>query len=229
VDSCVTIKLKVYLVKRLNIISKGDIMQYVLMLFDRYGIFMVFVLIALEYACFPLPSEIVLPFMGYMVNINAYNLVGVIIMSIIMGYLGSIICYVIGYYGGSKIYNKLYNKFPSWRKGLDSSHQFFYKYGNLSVMIGRVIPMCRTYVSFFAGIFKQSLFKYSLYSIIGITIWNVLLIFSGYFLASKWAAVENYYRNYKVIFFLLIIVFITSFFAYKMYKKRKRTKTINGD
>ena len=134
------------------------------MMFDKYGLLMLFVLVFFEYSCFPLPSEVVLPFLGHMCNNNFYSLTGVILLSIIMGYLGCLVCYLIGYYGGGKIYNVIYDKFPSWRKGLDSSHKFFYKYGNISVMIGRIIPMCRTYVSFFSGIFKQSLFKYSLYS-----------------------------------------------------------------
>jgi membrane protein DedA with SNARE-associated domain len=150
-------------------------------------------------------------------------------MSVIFGYIGSIFCYLVGYYGGSKLYNKIYNKMPKWRKGLDSSYNFFYKYGNLSVMIGRIIPMCRTYVSLFAGLFKQSLFKYSFYSLIGITIWNTILIMLGYYLSDKWSAVGKYYSKYKLIFLIIIIGAIFIFFSFKMYKKFKKTKTINGD
>ena len=64
-------------------------------------------------------------------------------------------------------------------------------------MVGRVIPMCRTYVSFFAGIFKQSLFKYSSYSIVGITIWNTILIFMGNYFASNLNVIEKYYSKYS--------------------------------
>lgn len=201
-------------------------MGFILALFDKFGLFMVFMLVMLEYACFPIPSEIILPFMGYVAKMNCYDLFGVIIMSVLMGCLGSLICYLIGYYGGSKIFNKIYNRFPSWQKGLDNSYKFFNKYGNLSVMVGRVIPMCRTYVSFFAGVFKQSLFKYFLYSIIGVVVWNTMLIVLGYYLTSNWLVVSKYYNDYK--FFLIggIIVFIVAFFV---YKKVKKTKTINGD
>ena len=203
-------------------------MKFIMMIASKYGVFMMFVLIALEYSCFPLPSEIVLPFLGYITNKNIYNIYGVILMSTIMGYLGCIICYLVGYYGGSIIYNKIYNKIPSWRKGLDGSYNFFYKYGNISVLIGRVIPMFRTYVSFFAGLFKQSLLKYSLYSILGITIWNTFLILSGYYLASKWFVVEQYYNKYK-IFFIFLIILLIIFFVFKLHKNKKKTKTINGD
>ena len=203
-------------------------MDFIFLLFDKYGLLIVFLLVVLEYACFPFPSEILLPFMGYMVNKGAYSLIWSIVISVILGCLGSLLCYLLGYYGGSKIYNKIYNKVPSWRKGLDGTHRFFYKYGNLSVMVGRIIPMFRTYVSFFAGVFRQSLFKYFLYSIIGITIWNSLLISLGYYLSSNWIVVEKYYRNYKYIF-ILTVIFIVIIFVYKMYKKMKNTKNINGD
>ncbi len=203
-------------------------MDFIFLLFDKFGLLIILLFVILEYACFPFPSEILLPFMGYVVNMCSYSLIGTIIISVILGYFGSLICYLVGYYGGSKIYNKIYNKIPSWRKGLDETHRFFYKYGNLSVVVGRVIPMFRTYVSFFAGIFKQSLLKYSLYSIIGISIWNSILICLGYYLSNNWMVVEKYYRNYKYIF-LLIISLVVAVFVYKMYKKIKNTKNINGD
>ena len=82
-------------------------MGFILALFDKFGLFMVFMLVMLEYACFPIPSEIILPFMGYVAKMNCYDLFGVIIMSVLMGCLGSLICYLIGYYGGSKIFNKI--------------------------------------------------------------------------------------------------------------------------
>ena len=89
--------------------------------------------------------------------------------------------------------------------------------------------MCRTYVSFFAGIFKQSLFKYCFYSLLGIAGWNTLLIVLGYCLASRWFVIEKYYKNYKFVFIALILLLLIIFLICKMYKKRKKTKTINGD
>jgi membrane protein DedA with SNARE-associated domain len=204
-------------------------MQVVLSLFNKYGILVLFILVLLEYACLPLPSEILLPFLGYVADSNDYNLLAVISLSIIIGYLGSLICYFVGYYGGSVVFNKIYNKFPSWKKGLDATYNFFYKNGNLSVMIGRVIPLFRTYVSFFAGMFKQSLFRYSFYSILGISIWNFALIGGGYLLASNWNVISENYKSYKYALFLILLIIIFSFFAYKMYKKRIKTKNINGD
>lgn len=201
-------------------------MGFIMSFFYKWGIFAVFLLVALEYACFPLPSEIILPFTGFLANERGYSLVGVIIFSTVMGYIGCLFCYVVGYYGGGYLYSKLYKKMKKWRKGLDSANYFFEKYGNLSVLGGRILPLCRTYISFFAGMFKQGLFKYSLYSIIGILVWNSFLISMGYYLADKWGLVSKYLEKYKIAFFLVLFILLICFFV---YKNKKNAKTINGD
>lgn len=204
-------------------------MNIILNLFNTNGLIAVFILVGLEYACFPLPSEFILPFLGSIASINGYSIVGVIILSVIFSYFGCLICYLIGYYGGTYLYNKIYNKFIKWQKGLDLASSKFNKYGNVSVLVCRLIPLCRTYISFFAGIFKQNLFKYSLYSIAGIAVWNTVLISLGYTLANKWEIIDGYYNKYKFILLFLFIIVACVFLFSKVYKKRKIDKNINGD
>lgn len=196
-------------------------MEFILSIFSKWGLVAVFIFILLEYACFPIPSEIVLPFSGFIASSSNYNIVGVILLSVIMGYIGCLICYLIGYYGGNYIYNKIYNKFPKWRKGLKSAEIKFNKYGNISVFVCRLIPLCRTYISFFAGIFKQSLLKYSFYSVLGILFWNIILISFGYFLGDNWTLVSGYYDRYKFIFIGMIALLLVLFFVYKKIKREK--------
>lgn len=198
-------------------------------LFNKWGLFSVFILIALEYACFPLPSELILPFAGFITSINQYSIIGVIILSTISGYVGCLICYLVGYYGGNYLYNIIYNKKKKWRRGLDNASVKFRKYGCLSVFICRLIPLCRTYISFFAGTFKQGLFKYSLYSVLGILIWNSFLIVLGHILMNNWKIVSNYYNKYKLFILVFVLLFLLFVLLYKMYKKKKLTETINGD
>ena len=201
-------------------------MNFILSIFSKWGLFAMFILILLEYACFPIPSEVVLPFAGFISSSKGYSLVGVILLSVITGYIGCLICYLIGYYGGNYIYNKIYTKFPKWQKGLDSAENKFKKYGNVSVFACRLLPLCRTYISFFAGIFKQSLFKYSIYSIFGILLWNIILISLGYFLGNNWNLASNYYDKYKIVLFAVLLVFIVFFLVYRIIKKVKNS---NGD
>lgn len=204
-------------------------MAMVLDLFNKGGLVAVLIFIGLEYTCFPIPSEFILPFVGSIAAIKGYSVVGIILLSVIVSYMGCLICYLIGFYGGAFLYNKIYNKFTRWQKGLDVANNNFIKYGNISVLICRLVPLCRTYISFFAGIFKQNLFKYSFYSILGISIWNTCLIMFGFVFVDKWELISGYYDRYKII---LIILFSFVFFFilnYKMHKRKKKDKTINGD
>lgn len=204
-------------------------MDFIVNLFNKWGLIIFFILVMLEYACFPLPSEALLPFLGFMINVNEYSVFGTIILSTIMGFIGCLLCYLIGYYGGNIFYSKIYNKFKKVRKGVDYGKEKFDKYGNVSVVICRVIPLCRTYISFLSGLYKQNLFTYSLLSILGILIWNSILIILGYFLADKWGLVSLYYSKYKLIFIILILFLIAGFLLYKLYKKKNLRKNINGD
>lgn len=204
-------------------------MKFIINLFDKWGLIIFFILIMLEYACFPLPSEALLPFLGFIVRRNSYSIIGTLILSVIMGYIGCLFCYLIGYYGGNFFYKKIYNKYKGVKKGLDYGEEKFKKYGNASVMMCRIVPVCRTYISFLAGLYKQSLFNYSFFSIVGILGWNSLLIILGYVLADKWGLVSEFYSKYKLLFCILVILFILIFLIHKLYKKSKKRKTINGD
>lgn len=204
-------------------------MNFIINLFNKWGLIIFFILVMLEYACFPLPSEALLPFLGFMIKVNDYSAVGAIVLSTIMGFIGCLLCYLVGYYGGNAFYNKIYNKFKNVKKGVDYGKEKFDKYGNVSVMICRVIPLCRTYISFLSGLYKQSLFTYSLFSVLGILIWNSILIILGYFLADKWGLVAICYNKYKLVFIIIILFLIAGFLLYKLYKKKKMRKNINGD
>lgn len=204
-------------------------MNFIINLFNKCGLIIFFILVMLEYACFPLPSEVLLPFLGFMINVNEYSVFWTIILSTIMGFIGCLLCYLIGYYGGNVFYNKMYNKFKNVKKGVDYGKEKFEKYGNISVMICRIIPLCRTYISFLSGLYKQNLFTYSLFSVFGILVWNSILIISGYFLADKWGLVAFYYSKYKLILIIIILFLIAGFLLYKLYKKKNLRKNINGD
>ena len=204
-------------------------MNFIINLFNKGGLIIFFILVMLEYACFPLPSEALLPFLGFVINTNDYSVVGAIVLSTIMGFIGCLLCYLVGYYGGNVFYNKIYNKFKNVKKGVDYGKEKFDKYGNISVMICRVIPLCRTYISFLSGLYKQSLFIYSLFSILGILIWNSILIILGYFLADRWGLVAIDYNKYKLILIIIIVFLISGFLLYKLYKNKKTRKNINGD
>jgi membrane protein DedA with SNARE-associated domain len=182
-------------------------MSYFTNLIYEYGLLAMFLIILIEYACFPISSEIVLPFSGAVASLQHVNYFTILSLSVLAGLIGTSFCYTIGRLGGGALLNKLVNKFPKAEKGIISSRAKFKKYGNLAVCFGRLIPICRTYIAFIAGAAGQSLLTYLISSFIGITIWNAVLIGFGYLLRENWDTVGAYYARYKDII-LPLVVFI---------------------
>lgn len=194
-------------------------MEWITEFMGQYGLIAMFIFIILEYACLPLPSEVILPLAGAMAVASGDSLVVVILISIVAGLIGSMICYSIGYSGGNAVLEQLMKKFPKTRKGIESTRQFYQRYATYSVGFGRVVPLFRTYISFMAGITKQTLRSFLFASALGIMVWNTLLISLGYWLADSWEIVMGYYDQGKWVILLLALVAVGVLFL-----KRNRQK-----
>lgn len=188
----------------------------------QYGLFAMFFLILIEYACFPISSEIVLPFSGAVASLQHIPFFFVLPVSVAAGLIGTSICYAIGYWGGAHLIEKITNRFPKSKKGIDASCRKFDKNGSKAVCLGRLIPICRTYIAFAAGIAKQKFSLFLTASFIGISIWNFILIGFGYYLRENWNLVEQYYKDYKTIFLIAIFVVIIIFFLKKYLSKKEK-------
>ena len=195
-------------------------MDYIMCFFYKYGLVAICLIILIEYACFPISSEIVLPFSGVIAYINNMNIYVLVALSIIAGGAGSSICYVLGRIYGEKSLEWIESKLPRSSDAIHKSKMFFNKYGNIAVMIGRVIPLCRTYISFIAGAFKQSFGSFLCYSLIGIAVWNTVLISVGYLLGDNWIIVSEWYSKYKIVIFAIIVICVISRVITGTFKKK---------
>lgn len=195
-------------------------MDTILSLFDRYGMFAMFLIIFLEYACFPISSELVLPFAGAVARAENLSFFLLLPLSVLAGTLGTGLCYLVGRLGGDALLAKLVKRFPKTQKGIDSSREKFAKYGAGAVCIGRVIPICRTYIAFVAGAAGQSPSVYFPYSFLGITIWNSALLSFGYFLQDNWGAVSGYYTRYKHFLIPVLPGIVVLFFIVRRFRKK---------
>lgn len=172
-------------------------MQTLTQFIADYGLIAMILIIFLEYACFPVSSEIILPFSGAMASASNISFLVILPLSVIAGLLGTSICYGFGRLGGNAILDCICNKFPKTKKSINSSKDKFEYYGNPAVLFGRMIPLCRTYIAFIAGTAKQPFKEYLVFSAIGIAIWNTVLIGIGYLMRENWKVVAYYYNNYK--------------------------------
>ena len=158
-------------------ININDILSYM----DKYGYFFLAGIVFLEYLNLPgLPAVIIMPAAGILIKSRGLNFPFTLITSVIAGLLGSWCLYAIGYYCGNPIIDKIENKFPKMKKPIDKTFKYIEKYGDLGIFLSRLIPVARTLISIVVGTFKVNFFKFSLYSTIGITIWNFAFIYAGY-------------------------------------------------
>ena len=197
-------------------------MEFVMDAVRDYGLIGVFVLILLEYACFPLPSEIVLPFSGAVASQSGWTYWEILLLSTIAGVLGALACYIIGYFGGYPLVEKIGRRFPKMQKGLDASRKKYVQYASFASGVGRVIPLCRTYISFIAGISRQNIWSYLLSTAIGVAVWNSVLLALGFLLAENWELATEYYEQYKMILIPIVLVVVAVLVIRFILRRRKK-------
>lgn len=155
----------------------NNILQYI----GQYGYIFLAIIVFLEYLNLPgFPAGIIMPAAGILVKADRLNFIYTLIISVIAGLLGSFVLYILGYYCGKPILNKLKNKFPKSKKSISKTCKYMNKYGNMGIVMARVIPIARTLISLVAGTFNVGFIRFTVYSTIGITIWNFAFIYVGY-------------------------------------------------
>ena len=188
---------------------------------QQYGYLCVFILVLIEYANAPLPSEVVLPLVGFLIADGHMKFIPALIVSIVAGTLGSLINYMIGRYFREWTIRVIISKSEKLEKSLHESMKWINKYGNLSVMVGRVIPLIRTVIAIPAGLVKMPIGKYILFSSIGIGVWNGILISMGVVFAGNIEKIATLLKNYSVIMLVLIIALIVVIMLRNKSKKKK--------
>lgn len=149
---------------------------------SQYGLIFLFIIVLLEYMNLPgFPAGVIMPLAGVWVAQSGNNFVVALIVSVLAGLLGSWLLYFLGMFGGDIFLDKYIKKFPSHEKYITKNIELLRKKGNIGVFISKFIPMIRTIISIPAGVLKLNFIKYTIYSTLGILIWNFIFIASGYF------------------------------------------------
>lgn len=179
----------------------------------------IFFFMLIEYASIPIPSELILPFFGISVAEGHISMIGIIVVSTLAALLGSLICYYIGYFGGSALIETVKRKFPSTEVYLDKLAGWFAKYGKESVLVARLMPVVRTYVSLLAGAEKIKIIPFVIYSTIGILIWNLILILLGYYIGHNLALINTILGRYTDAVVAITVIVVIVYIVKKFRKK----------
>jgi membrane protein DedA with SNARE-associated domain len=146
----------------------------------------VVLLMAIESACVPLPSEIIMPFAGYLVYKGQFNLWAVGVAGAFGCVLGSWVAYYVGLYGGRPMIEKYGRYVLLSRHDLDLADRWFARYGEVIVFFSRLLPVIRTFIAFPAGVARMNLTRFTLYTFLGSLPWCIGLAYVGQILGEQW-------------------------------------------
>ena len=159
----------------------------------------VVLLMAIESACIPLPSEIIMPFAGFLVFKGEMTLWGVAMAGAVGCVVGSIPAYYLGMYGG----RPLVEKYGKWvlisHKDLNWADKAFEKHGEIIIFIGRLLPAVRTFIAFPAGVARMNMTKFIVYTFVGSLIWCYLLALAGFKMGENWESLKVYFHEFHYV------------------------------
>lgn len=192
-------------------------MEHFLTFIDQYGYLAVTILMAMENACIPIPSELILGFAGYLIYAERMTFTGAMIAGMIGGMLGSIFAYWIGDSKGRAFVDKYGKYFFIKKSHVDLAQEWFDKYGIKAVFFSRMLPVVRTFISLPAGFAHVNWRSFLFYTFIGSLPWTALILFAGLKLGENWKELLAIGHEASIMFVIIVAIVIVIW-----YFKRKR-------
>ena len=182
-------------------------------------------LMAIESACIPLPSEIIMPFAGYLVSIGRFDLYLAATAGAIGCNLGSIVAYEVGKRGGRPAALR-WGKYVLIGPGeIDMADRFFARWGNMAVLIGRLLPVIRSFIAFPAGVARMPLVPFHIYTFIGSWPWCFGLAWLGMALGDKWNSdprVKAAFHSADALIAVVLVVLVGLYIWHKVHGLKRR-------
>lgn len=165
---------------------------------------------AFESACIPLPSEVILPFGGYLVSRGVLGFWETVLAGTIGGTIGSIVAYLVGLNGGRPFLRKYGSYIFFSEKEFSIAENWFNRYGEATVFFTRLMPVIRTFISLPAGIAAMPFGRFVVYTFLGSLPWSILLVFVGRQLGANWEALSPIFHRFDVVIAagLILLVFL---------------------
>jgi len=202
-----------------------SLLHYITQLFSYLGYTGVFILMALESMIAPVPSEMVMPFAGFLIYTGEFTILGVLLASSLGSIAGSLFSYWLGR-KGEPVVLKFGRYLMLNPHHLEWTEMFFDKYGSRTIFISRFIPVVRHLISIPAGLGKMSLLPFVLYTAIGATIWNMFLALLGMKLKQHWEIIQKYSHTLDIIVLALGILGM-AFYFFWWRRRNNRIKALN--
>jgi membrane protein DedA with SNARE-associated domain len=175
-------------------------------LITRTGYLGIVLLMAVESACIPLPSEVIMPFSGYLVFAGTLQLWGVVLAGAVGCVLGSLLAYAVGAWGGRRLVERYGKYVLVSRRDLDLADRLFREHGGIIIFVGRLLPVVRTFIAFPAGVARMSIWRFCLYTFLGSLIWCALLAWIGLKLGQHWDTLGGWFHRFDAMILAVLLI-----------------------
>lgn len=202
------------------------LVSFIVAVISAGGYFGVAALMTVESACVPLPSEIIMPFAGYLVSLGHFSLVGAATAGAIGCNIGSTIAYLVAAYGGRPAFERWGAYILVRHEELDRAERFFARYGAVTVFVGRLLPVVRTFISFPAGLARMPMLKFQIYSFAGSWPWCFVLAYVGMALGRRWNSDPAFRRLFHEFDAAVVVIILIGFawFVWSRWREVSRAK-----
>lgn len=194
----------------------------VVAIITKVGYFGVFVLMMLESCGIPMPSEVIMPFSGFVVVQGKMLFWLIVVFGTLGNLVGSWLAYWIGYRGGRPLVEKYGKYIFISHHDLDLADKWFARYGESIVFFSRLLPIVRTYISFPAGISKMDFKRFTYYTFAGAFLWTTLFAYLGVKMGSNWELIRQKLHNFDLSIGIVIVVLL-ALYIYRHVKNSKKS------
>ena len=195
--------------------------HFIISVISSTGYVGIVLLMAIESACIPLPSEVIMPFSGYLVSVGRFKLAWVAVAGALGCNLGSFVAYYVGSLGGRPLVEKYGRYVLITRHDLALADRFFARYGDWAVFIARLLPVIRTFIALPAGIARMNVLRFHLYTFLGSLPWCWVLAYAGLKLGERWTTLREYFHRFDTVIGILIVLGAV-WFIHNRWKNRLR-------
>jgi len=188
---------------------------------DRAGYLGIVLLMGIESACIPLPSEVIMPFSGYLVFVGRFKLMWVAVAGALGCNLGSLVAYYVGSWGGRPLVERYGRYVLITRHDLEMADRFFARYGNWAVFLARLLPVIRTFIALPAGIARMNVVRFHVFTFLGSLPWCLALAYAGLQLGEHWPRLRDYFHRFDAVLGIVLVAGAI-WFIHNRWKNRLR-------
>ncbi len=204
-----------------------ELSRFIVAAIARFGYAGILITMAIESACIPLPSEIIMPFSGYLVSTGQFSMWGVTLAGAVGNVIGSVVAYYAGVWGGRPFVERYGLYLLVSRRDLELADRWFAKYGEAAVLISRMLPVVRTFISLPAGIARMHFPRFVIFSFVGAVPWCYMLAYIGLKTGERWDQFREYFHQLDLVIGVLLVMAV-AYFLWSHWPRRRQADVESG-